>query len=351
MTKLFETTLLAALGVILTKAVASDLKDGVVRNKMLTRFTLATAPLVGVYYVGPGRACFGDFLLNVGTCVAAAFALFCAKLLAGGDCKLLCCASFVFPASCRVSYRETDCPLLLAPILAFAFGYLFLAFRAVTSIARGQTKIDSERLKANLARFARNYFRAFVYISAFDLALRLSVLHWFELDPWLTFALYLGVVWASWAFETLRKPLTVAVTLALAVAASSIFQTALFNASGSRCLLAFCVVLSRLLAENANYRRIATSDVKKGTILALETTLRFLNSPIPGLPSLSTENLRSRLTEEEAASVRKWGETAPERAEVLAVQKVPFTIFIALGFGGYVALAVGIRNGWIGGGE
>lgn len=90
MTKLFETTLLAALGALLAKAVASDLKDGVVRNKMLTRFTLATAPLVGVYYVGPGRVCFGDFLLNVGTCVAAAFALFCAKLLAGGDCKLLC---------------------------------------------------------------------------------------------------------------------------------------------------------------------------------------------------------------------------------------------------------------------
>lgn len=91
-----ETLLLTALAMLLVKAVASDLKDGVVRNKMLTRFTLATAPLVGVYYVGPGRACFGDFLLNVGTCVAAAFALFCAKLLAGGCCKLLCCASFVF---------------------------------------------------------------------------------------------------------------------------------------------------------------------------------------------------------------------------------------------------------------
>lgn len=349
MTKLFETTLLAALGALLTKAVASDLKDGVVRNKMLTRFTLATAPLVGVYYVGPGLACFGDFLLNVGTCVAAAFALFCAKLLAGGDCKLLCCASFVFPASCRVSYRGTDCPLLLAPILAFGFGYLFLTLRAVTSIALGRTKLDRKRFKANCWRFARNYFRAFVYLSALDLTLRLSVLRWIELNPLLMLVLYLGVVWASWSFETLRKPLTVAVTLALAGAASSIFQTALFNASGSRCLLAFCVVLSRLLAENANYRRIATSDVKKGTILALETTLCFLNSPIPGLPSLSGENLRSRLTEEEAASVRKWGETAPERAEVLVVQKVPFTIFIALGFVAYLALAIGSRNGGIGG--
>lgn len=349
MTKLFETALLAALGALLATAVASDLKDGVVRNRTLTRFTLAIAPLVGVCYVGPGRAYFGDFLLNVGTCVAAAFALFCAKLLAGGDCKLLCCASFVFPASCRVSYRETDCALLLAPMLAFGVGYLFLTLRAVTSIALGRTKLDGERFKANFWRFARNYFRAFVYLSAFDLALRLSVSRWFELNPLLTLALYLGVVWASWSFETLRRPLTVAITLALAVAASAIFQIAFFNASGSRCLLALCVVLSRLLAENASYRRIATSDVKKGTILALETTLRFLNSPIPGLPSLSGENLRSRLTEEEAASVRKWGETAPDRAEVLVVLKVPFTIFIALGFGAYVALAVGIRNGWIGG--
>lgn len=238
---------------------------------------------------------------------------------------------------------------MLAPIFAFGFGYLFLTLRAVTSIALGRTKLDRKRFKANFWRFARNYFRAFVYLSAFDLTLRLSVLRWIELNHLLALVLYLGVVWASWSFETLRKPLTVAVTSALVVAASAVFQIALFSASGSRCLLALCVVLSRLFAENANYRRIATSDVKKGTILALETTLRFLNSPIPGLPSLSSENLRSRLTEEEAASVRKWGETAPEREEVLVALKVPFTIFTALGFVAYLALAIGSRNGGIGG--
>ena len=348
---LIETTLLLMLAVLLTRAVASDIKDGVVRNKTLTRFAWAALPALVVYYGWARSDLFGVFLLNCGTCVVAAFALFCARLLAGGDCKLLCCASLIFPANCCVSYRGTTATLLLAPMLAFAFGYLFLTARTVAAIARRRTKIDGALFKEKLKRFARNYFRAFVYISVLDLTLRLTVLRWIDVNPLWTLVLYLGVVWASCAVDALKKPLTVAATLAFGVAVALIFQTAPFRACGGRCCLAFAVVFARLLAENANYRKISTSDVRKGTILALETSLRFLNSPIAGLPGVSTESLRSRLTEEEAASVRKWGETAPERAEVVVVQKVLFTIFIALGFVAYWALAVGRRCGWIGGAQ
>ena len=54
-------------------------------------------------------------------------------------------------------------------------------------------------------------------------------------------------------------------------------------------------------------------------------------SKIPNLPEISHEDMRSRLTEEQAAAVVKWGKGKGGLAEVQIVRKMPYAIFIFIG--------------------
>ena len=95
-------------------------------------------------------------------------------------------------------------------------------------------------------------------------------------------------------------------------------------------LIVLAAMLLRLLISEYNYEEINTSNVKKGMILSMSDTMLFVNSKIKGLPTLSTEDLRSRLTDEEANSVVKWGKSKYGKKTVKIVRKTPFAIFISL---------------------
>lgn len=105
-------------------------------------------------------------------------------------------------------------------------------------------------------------------------------------------------------------------------------------------LIVLAAMLFRLLISEYNYEEINTSDVRKGMILSTSDTMLFVNSKIKGLPMISTEDLRSRLTDEEASSVVKWGKSKSGKKTVKIVRKTPFAIFISLGVIIFVALGV-----------
>ena len=63
----------------------------------------------------------------------------------------------------------------------------------------------------------------------------------------------------------------------------------------------------RILISEYNYEEINTSDVKKGMILSMSDTMLFVNSKSKDFQCYQPKTLRSRLTDEEANSVVKWG--------------------------------------------
>ena len=55
-------------------------------------------------------------------------------------------------------------------------------------------------------------------------------------------------------------------------------------------------------------------------------------SNIKGLPKeKNTEDIRSRITEEEAESIKRWEFSKYGQSEIVIVRKIPFAIFISIG--------------------
>ena len=100
-------------------------------------------------------------------------------------------------------------------------------------------------------------------------------------------------------------------------------------------LLMIVIMIVRSVISEYNYETIPTKDVKKGMILSTFTTMMMVNSKVKGLPEISKEDMRNRLTEEEAQAVIRWGKSKKGMENVQIVRKTPFAIFICLGLIGY----------------
>ena len=59
--------------------------------------------------------------------------------------------------------------------------------------------------------------------------------------------------------------------------------------------------------------------------------LGFVGSRVQGLPTISTEDLKSRLTKDEVESINRWSKTPKGNASIVIVRKIPFALFIGIG--------------------
>ena len=72
-------------------------------------------------------------------------------------------------------------------------------------------------------------------------------------------------------------------------------------------------------------------------ILSSVSSILMQNSRTRGLPPVSSEDLRSRLTEEQIASIGRWAESR-NIINVTVVRKIPFAAFIMGGFVSYFVI-------------
>jgi hypothetical protein len=85
------------------------------------------------------------------------------------------------------------------------------------------------------------------------------------------------------------------------------------------------------IAEKYNYKTIPTEDVKSGMVLSYGTILMFQPSKVKGLPTYTTEDIRSRISGDEAERIVRWKNSKYGRPMITIVRKIPFAIFITMG--------------------
>ena len=95
------------------------------------------------------------------------------------------------------------------------------------------------------------------------------------------------------------------------------------------------IILCQMTITASLYKQIPTETVQKGMILSTSSTVQMQPSRVRGLPGVSREDLRDRLTDEQASSVRRWGKTEKGSPVVTIMRKVPFAIFLVLGYAMY----------------
>lgn len=98
------------------------------------------------------------------------------------------------------------------------------------------------------------------------------------------------------------------------------------------------LIAVRTVSDKYNYQEIAVDELAPGMILSTASTLMLMSSTVKGLPPISSEDLRSRLSQNEVESIIRWSKTSNGKSSLVIVRKIPFAIFIAVGSIAFIVL-------------
>lgn len=322
---------LISLGIITS---ISDVKEGRIYNKILLLYALAGIVLDAVYYGYFARDLIWLYILNIGILLVISLVLFYTHSFAGGDCKLTLVMSVLYPANYYLVYGKTDVTLYFALCLAILYGYIYLLGFSVYSIIKGRAKLTREYVKGYLSAFLKSFLSASGYICLVNLLFIVIGMRGVYINEWIIRIVCMIVAWIVGKESKLKKWQIVVGIYCIDMVIGFILGFIPFSFNPENYILVILLLFCQMTIRTSLYEEVEICALKKGMILSSISSMLMQNSRVRGLPPISSEDLRSRLTEEQIASIGRWA-SSRNIMTVTVVRKIPFAMFIFVGFLSY----------------
>lgn len=326
--------LAACLCVICTR---SDVREGIIYNKILVIFTAAAGLIDSVYYGFFARDLLCDFLLNLVVISAVSLYLFYSHSFAGGDCKMTIVLALLYPARCYLAYGSSIVTLVFAIALAVFAGYVYLLVNSIKAIMTKKVKFTFEYAKNFLYNFIKSYISAMVYIVLLNCAFMLFDRLGIYINIWASRCVCMLVAWGVGRYPVFKKWFLLIPTFIAVVVISVITQIVPISLNPENYALVLVLLLCQMTIRTTIYEKVRVDLLQKGMILTTLSSVLMQTSITKGLPGVSTEDLKSRLTIEEIESIKIWAK-ATHTEELTVVKKIPFAVFVSIGFLSYFIL-------------
>lgn len=314
----------------------TDIKYGYIRNKILLLYLILFFGLGTVYYCIFVRDTLLEYLINVLLVAVFSLALFYTESFAGGDCKLSIVMAFGYPARLYFVNNKSIYTLYFALGFAIFWGYLFLLFSSIYGIAKGAYRLSWNKTVERFISFLKIYFITIIYISAANLCVLYigRYTNFFEDYTWVLWAICFGLAWCVGKYNVLKKWYVFVPIVVFDITCSIIFRIIPVSLYPETYIFILVLFICRVTIAAGLYDTISVNSLRKGMILSFFSSLLMQNSNVEGLPTLSTEDLKSRLSDKEVEAVKRWA-SGTKTAEIVVVRKIPFAIFIFLGYLSY----------------
>lgn len=321
----------------------TDIHKGLITNKTLLPF-FALGIILSVFeFTIFFKALWIEYLKNVSFIIAVSIVLYASHIWAGGDCKLTILIALLFPARLYLNYNNSRFNLWLILIITFCAGFIYTIVDSTVRFIKTRFRLDYIFNAKKILIMFHRYIKNLLLLVAVGLTFNVVFSNFIKINNIVYFLICVIIVYFANKFKVLNIKVLIA-ALALFDALMIVFTRYIpFRKAWYYYLLLLGIMLIKVFAENYNYETICVDELKKGYILSRYDTLLFQNSKVTGLPPLSDETLKSRLTESEVESVKTWSKTKQGKNEITIVRKMPFAIFITVGVICYIILG-GLLN-------
>lgn len=313
------------------------MREGIIYNKILVIFLVAAGLIDSVYYGFFARDLLCDFLLNLMVITAVSLYLFYSHSFAGGDCKMTIVLALLYPARCYLVYGSSIVTLVFAIAFAVFAGYVYLLVHSIKAIVTKKVKFTFEYTKIFISNFLKSYISAMVYIVLLNYALILFDRLGINVNIWASRCVCMLVAWCVGRYPVFKKRFLLIPTLVAVVVISAIAQIVPISLNPENYALVLVLLLCQMTIRTTIYEKVRVDQLQKGMILTTLSSILMQTSITKGLPGVSTEDLKSRLTIEEIESIKIWAK-ATHTEELTVVKKIPFAIFVSIGFLSYFVL-------------
>jgi len=313
----------------------SDIRANKISNKNIVIGMSAAVLCNIVYFILAGTENLLSFLINVAAAVVVSFLMYALHIWAGGDVKLFVLFSLLIPAD--LLKQKTPISTVTIFITAFSLAFIYLLLESLFMLIKKE-KIP---FKSTFKFSAKSFLNCMFFITATQFLLRTILANYYYeyLAAFLLLNVILVLVFNNLKFLQNNISFCICAIISLTGFVFSIINKQ-YSFDIKSIIITVSVILFRGLAEKFNYKEIKTTDIKRGMILSYGTVLCFVNSRVKGLPSFTTEDMSSRITQEEADAICRWAVSKNGKETIVILRKIPFAIFITLGFVIYLILGV-----------
>jgi len=318
----------------------TDLCRNTIQNKILLCAVVPGAILDFVYYYFFARNYLKPYFMDLVIVSVISILLYAIHIIAGGDSKLMIMLAIIYPAGWYIEIYTNNYGIIGVVFLAFIYGFVFLIIDSIIITVKYKKEFSYKALYKGFAEFFKQYIVDILYVVAFMQIYCFFIQEFLRLNDVILYFVVFCLVISIRRFKILQQKVLVISISSFDIIMTIITKHIVVSFNLKTYGIIALIVLVRIALSQYNYSEIKTSDVKRGMILSMATTILFQNSRIKGLPLVSTEDLKSRLTIEEAEIVNRWGKSANGQATVYIVRKMPFAIFLTLGFMTYIFLRV-----------
>lgn len=334
-----EIVLLLMLAAICLYATYTDITYGLIYNRVLIPLLVAGLSLDLIYYWQVYPDGMSIFFLNMAVTTAFAVILYMLHIWAAGDSKLLILISILIPVRTTLSGGRRYYPEVLIIAVAFAASFVYLVYDSIRMWRK--RGLDREKIAKSFRQYLVRLVMSCVYIMTLC-KIESAILIKMGIDnALLSLILNLCILLILSSIRIVWKPSVCIPVLIISIGYSLVTGIWMMDQRRALYYLATAaIMLMQLIVNEFNYDSIPTDEVQKGMVPSRGSIMIMSMSKVKGLPTCSTEDLRSRITEDEVAAIKKWGKTKGSSGTIQIVRKMPFAIFISIGVMAYYLLII-----------
>lgn len=327
---LCESILMALISLLGIYASYTDFKSGIIPNRSLI-IAFSLGGVVNVIYLALfARDYVLLYLTNLVIMTAFSVALYGFHFWAAGDSKLLICLTALMPGRLYDNDLFSFAPGINVFIYIFLIAYFYIVVDSIICLLKKRKFYAGRSIGFGAVKqFLINYLICFIYMRALSEVIRF-LLNDFYYENQLIFSfLFFFIAIIIHTKPIFKKWYMIGLAVVLNLTFVFSFKIQMLNVY-SYVILLIALIL-RYLLNGYNYVQIPTESVNKGMVLSIPTIMLFSTSRIKGLPHHTFEDMRSRLSEEEAEAVKRWKDSKQGMESITIVRKIPFAIFVVLG--------------------
>lgn len=329
---ILTTILITALGI----SVYTDITRGIISNKVVF-YSLVCATLTNVVYyaIFAGQYLY-SFCMNAGVLCFVAIALYALKIWGGGDSKLLFVIALTIPGRFYNLSGYSNNTSVLIVAFSFLVAFLVIVSHSLYLGINEGSLFSFPRKKIDIKRLGLSYFMMVSIVQLINIIITIFFSDYI-MQNWIVLQMIncFLVLFLISVQSRISDMQLLAITLFSAISIYGLCfskNVSLYNGVNWKLIpLTIFIIALRLLISKYCYRQIPTDEVKAGQILAASTIMLFQFSKVKGLPQGVSEDLNSKITEQEAASIKRWKDSKYGQEKILVVRKIPFAIYIAIG--------------------
>ena len=315
----------------------TDLSEGRIYNKVLLPFMAAGTALDVIYYGFFVRDIITDFIGNLLIMSVILLLLYYFHSFAGGDVKLGFVMACLYPSRMLFVYRNSIYTLFWTIGIAVIYGYVFLLISALIKLAERRIVIKKDVLIPGFKKIISNYFFTLIYVICISLLFYL-LSNYMDIPLITVWVSCIASAWIVNKFEIFRNRVVIIMILSIDIILSLAMHIIPFSLYPETYLMTIIIILSKSLIKSCIYEQINAENVEKGMILSTASSILMQHADIEGIPGVSHEDLRDRLTDGEAEAVKKWAVSQHGNETIMIIRKIPFALFLLIGFMSYYCM-------------